>query len=333
MKAKLVWVLFVVVAACAVAAAIQVWNRRAGSKRAPDFHLVERSGREVSRRGLVGQVWIADFVFTRCQGPCQAMNSLMYELQERVPGVRFVSFTVDPSHDTPEHLAGWVETQRLSKGRWDWLSGVPHERMQEIANGFLLPAGLHLGEVVHSDRFVLIDRYGRVRGYYSVLDGESYKRVPREVTRLEADSARVAAEPYLPVAKLPTVNAGLNATTFVLLISGLCCIKAKRIGAHKGFMLAALSVSAVFLVSYLTTHYYLGSTPYPGQGMLRPVYFTILLTHTVLAGVVAVLAPLTVYRAFRGQIDRHKALARWTLPIWLYVSVTGVVIYFMLYGW
>lgn len=331
MKAKLPWLLFVALAACAVAAAVHLWNRRANRHRVPDFRLVERSGRTVSRRDLIGQVWVADFVFTSCQRTCPAMNSHMYGLQDKAPGARFVSFTVDPRRDTPEHLATWVATQRLSKGSWDWLGGASHETMQEVANGFLLPAGRNREEIVHSARFVLVDRYGRIRGFYRVVDEESLEPVEPELARLEADLKGLLRQPALPVKKLPAVNACLNGTSFVLLCLGLACIKAKKVGAHKACMLGALTVSAIFLVSYLTVHYFLGSTAYPGQGWLRPVYFSILLTHMVLAGVVAVLAPLTVYRALRQQIDRHKSLARVTFPIWLYVSVTGVVIYFMLY--
>jgi putative membrane protein len=97
-------------------------------------------------------------------------------------------------------------------------------------------------------------------------------------------------------------------------------------------MLGALVVSTLFLASYLTAHYYLGSTKYTGEGPMRTVYFAILLSHTILAALIVPLAGVTVYRAFQGTFDRHKAVARWTLPLWLYVSVTGVVIYFMLYG-
>jgi len=111
-------------------------------------------------------------------------------------------------------------------------------------------------------------------------------------------------------------------------------IRQKRVVAHVTCMIAALIVSAAFLVSYLTYHAHFGHKPFPGQGLARPMYFSILITHTVLAAVTAlVLAPVTVVRAARQRFDKHKAIARWTLPIWLYVSVTGVIIYFMLCHW
>jgi uncharacterized membrane protein YozB (DUF420 family) len=123
----------------------------------------------------------------------------------------------------------------------------------------------------------------------------------------------------------------LNAASGVFLILGLLLIKAGKPGAHKACMLAALVASALFLVSYLTAHHFLGSTPYPGQGALRKIYFSILISHTILAALIVPLALVTVYRAFREDFARHRAIAVWTFPIWLYVSVTGVVIYFMLY--
>jgi len=330
-KEKVVWILFVVLAACGVAAAVQVWNRKAGSARAPDFRLTDRTGQGVSRRSLLGQVWVAEFIFTRCEYSCPKMYSAMDAVLRKVPEARYVSFTVDPEHDTPEPLAKKVPTLGVDHAEWHWLSGASREEMQRIAHGFVRPASTGKEEIVHSERFFLIDRYGRLRASYPVIDAYTLVRDEQVMARLEADLRQVLAEPYFPVTRLPSVNACLNATSFVLLITGLVCIKAKRVGAHKAAMLSALTVSAIFLVSYLTAHYYLGSTRYEGQGWTRPLYFSILLSHTILAGVVAILAPLTVFRAFREQIERHKALARWTFPIWLYVSMTGVVIYFMLY--
>ncbi|HUI07708.1 MAG TPA: DUF420 domain-containing protein [Verrucomicrobiae bacterium] len=134
--------------------------------------------------------------------------------------------------------------------------------------------------------------------------------------------------------ELPAVNATLNATSAVFLGLGYRFIRQKRVAAHRACMLVAVAVSVLFLVSYVTYHAQVGSKHFEGQGWARPVYFSILLTHTVLAVVVALyLAPVTLYRALRQRFDRHKVIARWTLPIWFYVSVTGVVIYFMLYHW
>lgn len=134
------------------------------------------------------------------------------------------------------------------------------------------------------------------------------------------------------VSDLPALNALLNGTCAVLLVAGYICIRGRRITAHRACMLLALMTSALFLVSYLTYHFHAGSVPYRGTGWTRPVYFAILLTHTMLAVTVVPLALVTAGRAVRGRFGPHVRIARVTLPIWLYVSVTGVVIYLMLYG-
>ena len=133
------------------------------------------------------------------------------------------------------------------------------------------------------------------------------------------------------ISGLPHVNALLNATSGVLLIAGYFLIRRRRVNAHRNCLLAALATSSIFLVSYLTYHYYHGSTRFTGQGLVRTLYFVILISHTVLAAVIVPFVAVTLYRAARGQFARHRQVARWTLPLWLYVSITGVVIYLMLY--
>ncbi len=130
---------------------------------------------------------------------------------------------------------------------------------------------------------------------------------------------------------LPTVNAVLNFASAVLLALGFFFIKRKNIEAHKRCMIAAFCVSSVFLVSYLLHHALHGSTRFGGTGVMRTVYFSILITHTFLAAAVAPLAITTIFRGLKGRIPEHRRLARWTWPVWMYVSVTGVVIYLMLY--
>ncbi len=130
---------------------------------------------------------------------------------------------------------------------------------------------------------------------------------------------------------LPAVNATLNATSAVLLTTGYRLIRRGRRETHKRVMLAAFTVSILFLISYLVYHSQVGSVRYPHSGAIRTVYLSILFTHTGLAATVPVLAILTLRRALKGNFTRHRRLARWTLPIWLYVSVTGVVVYLMLY--
>jgi uncharacterized membrane protein YozB (DUF420 family) len=135
----------------------------------------------------------------------------------------------------------------------------------------------------------------------------------------------------LTVTDLPALNAILNATSAVLLATGYLFIRRGRRDAHKRVMLAALVSSALFLTSYLVYHAHVGSVRFRGQGAVRTLYFTILLTHTVLAVAIVPLVATTLVPALRGRFDRHRRLARITLPLWAYVSVTGVVIYWMLY--
>jgi len=132
-------------------------------------------------------------------------------------------------------------------------------------------------------------------------------------------------------ATLPLLNACLNATSAALLSAGWVFIRRKRVTAHKTCMVSALVVSTLFLVSYVTYHSIAGSRPFVGAGWIRLIYYPMLLSHIVLAAAIVPLALTTVYRALQGNFARHVRIARWTLPIWLYVSVTGVLVYWMLY--
>ena len=324
---KYLWIVFVVIGALAASALVSFFIKT-GSRyeRVPDFDLTEKSGAPLTRKDLLGKVWVAEFIFTKCAGSCPVMISRMMTVYKKFPEAAYVSFSVDPVNDTPEVLRTYVKNNSLPQ-EWLFVTG-PYDAIQSLAkDGFKLnmdPGGKADEPIIHSDKLLLIDRYGRQRGRYTTatLNG---------MAELEADLRKVLAEPAIPVRRLPAINASLNGAAGVFLILGLACIKAKQKGAHKAFMLMALGASSIFLVSYLTAHHYLGSTPYRGQGALRTVYFTILISHTVLAAVIVPLALVTVYRAFQGAFDRHRAVAQWTFPIWLYVSVTGVVIYFMLY--
>ncbi|HJQ33296.1 MAG TPA: DUF420 domain-containing protein [Pyrinomonadaceae bacterium] len=130
---------------------------------------------------------------------------------------------------------------------------------------------------------------------------------------------------------LPHLNAALNATSFVLLVAAFYQIRRGNVQAHRRLMLSALAVSGLFLVSYVTYHAQYGSVRFQGQGIVRPVYFFILITHVLLAAGIVPLVFITVRRALRGDFARHRRIARWTYPLWLYVSITGVVVYLMLY--
>ena len=133
------------------------------------------------------------------------------------------------------------------------------------------------------------------------------------------------------ISYLPHLNACLNGASAILLFSGYSFIRARNVIAHRACQIAALVVSLLFLTSYLIYHYHHGATRFLGSGLARPIYFSILTTHTILAVVIVPLVIITFYRAFRGDFIRHRRIARITLPLWLYVSVTGVIVYLMLY--
>lgn len=135
----------------------------------------------------------------------------------------------------------------------------------------------------------------------------------------------------MTVRDLPTLNAVLNATSAILLVTGYLLIRQGRREAHRRTMLAAVACSTVFLASYLTYHFQVGSVRFQGQGFIRPVYFAILVSHTLLAIAILPLVLTTLRHALSGRFERHRAVARITLPLWGYVSITGVVVYWMLY--
>ncbi len=139
------------------------------------------------------------------------------------------------------------------------------------------------------------------------------------------------AEGLRLISQLPTVDALLNAASAIFLLLGFFFIRRKNVAAHKACMLSAFGASTLFLVCYLTYHYFHGATRFPGVGIVRTFYLGLLASHTVLAAVIVPLVLVTLFRALRGKFELHRQIARWTLPIWIYVSATGVAVYWMLY--
>ena len=135
----------------------------------------------------------------------------------------------------------------------------------------------------------------------------------------------------VPLASLPAVNACLNAASAFFLLLGYSFIRRGKMNPHRACMLTAFACSTVFLASYLYFHFHAGLIRFGGQGWIRPVYFAILISHTTLAIVIVPMVLVTLSRALRAKFDRHRAIARWTFPLWLYVSVTGVIVYWLLY--
>ena len=303
----------------------------AGAYPLGSFRLTERSGREVTDADLGGDVWVAAFIFTRCPSSCPRISSVMKGMQAPLirSGARLVSVTVDPEHDTPPVMARYADGLGADPGRWWFLTGARDSIYDLILHRFHLSVAVVPEEelkvsaeaVAHSDRLALVDRGNRVVGVFDSTDAEAVRRLLARAKRL-ASWAR----------PLPAVNATLNGTCAVLLLVGWTFILLGWVRAHAACMIAGVAVSAAFLACYLAYHYEAGSVAFQGTGGTRVVYRTILLSHTVLAtfGVVPLVA-VTLYRAATRQFDKHARVARVTFPIWFYVSVTGVVIYWMLY--
>ena len=285
----------------------------------PAFSLVAHDGTTVSRDRLAGRVVVVDFIFTRCGGVCPAMTAHMARLQTELPaGTELVSFTVDPVFDTTEVLARYAKAHE-ARPRWLFVTG-PRDELHALATqGFKL-AAMELppdqqradgdGPFLHSSKFVLVDGGGALRGYYDSEESTDRRRLAR-------DAALVG-----PYGALPRLNAALNTASAVLLGFGYVLIRSGRRAAHRNSMVAALLCSGLFLAAYLVYHAHVGSIRFPREGALRAVYFTILLTHTVLAVVILPLIGVTLGRALRERFDRHRRLGRLTLPLWGYVSVT-----------
>jgi len=300
------------------------------------FRLTERSGKEVTGADLDDGPWVASFIFTRCPLSCPRISSVMKGLQGKLEGTdaRLVSISVDPEHDTPEVLAAYARRFDADPDRWWFLTGPKDEIFDLVRDRFKLSlfpadeAAVDAGAEAfsHSDRLALVHK-GSVVGYFDSNDPE---RVAALVARLKELGGRAGAPSWAK--RLPALNAGLNGTCAVLLVLGWTFIRSGKTRAHAATMIASVTASALFLGSYLVYHYHVGSVAFRGTGPIRLVYLSILLSHTVLAtfGVVP-LVLLTLTRAARKQFSEHARVARVTFPIWLYVSVTGVVIYLMLY--
>jgi protein SCO1/2/putative membrane protein len=296
----------------------------------PAFSLVERSGRPATLASLAGHAWVADFIFTRCGGVCPAMTARMARLRRELPpGVHLASFSVDPGHDTQQVLRRYADDVKAGP-EWLFVTGPQADLYALATQGFKLeafevPPGEAQaggdGPFLHSSKFALVDRSGQVRSYYDSTDEGAMGRLVRDVERLEAG----------PATRLPALNAGLNALSALLLATGYVLIRSGRREAHRRAMLAALACSTLFLASYLVHHAHAGSVAFQGQGRARAMYFALLASHVLLAATILPLALVTLSRALGERLEAHRRIARVTLPIWAYVSVTGVVIYWLLY--
>lgn len=302
------------------------------------FALTERSGQTITQADLAEKVWIASFIFTHCPLSCPRITSVMKSLQGELAGtpVQLVSLSVDPDRDTPAVLAEYARRFGADPERWWFLTGPKPEIESLVVGRFKLGLATASPEeqaagaeaISHSERLALVDRGNRVVG---IFDSTDRARVSALVAAARTLAPSGSGAPAW-ARRLPAVNATLNATSGILLVLGWTLIRLRLVRAHATCMALCLTASALFLGCYLVYHYEIGGgVPFRGVGPVRLVYFTILISHVVLAVVLVPLAALTVARALRRQWIRHARIARVTFPIWLYVSITGVVVYVMLY--
>lgn len=291
----------------------------------PDFSLTDQESRSVQKKDLQGMVWVADFIYTSCGSACPMLTQRMGELRSQLgddTSVRMVSFTVDPENDTPERLKDYADRFHADPQDWLFLTGASEEVRKTVVEGFKLSLGKETGstDVFHSNKFVLMDQSSRIRGYFEADPG-GLKEILRAVSQLKN-----------PVGStLAALNACLNGLSGILLALGLRAILKGKKEVHRRFMVTAFCVSVVFLISYLTRFYLTGVHRFPREGLIKTIYLSILISHTSLAAVTPVLAIRTLYLAAKERFDAHRKIARITFPIWMYVSVTGVIVYFMLY--
>ncbi|HTU89041.1 MAG TPA: DUF420 domain-containing protein [Gemmataceae bacterium] len=312
-----------------------------------DFALTERSGQTLSKADLLGKIWIASFEFVRCTSGCPQISATMERLQtdlKRFPDVRLVTFTVDPEHDRPEELREYAKHYHADPARWLFLTGDEKSIYQLLDKSFHLPAqkntsGDSGNAVMHSPKLVLVDRQGRIRGYFDGRpDPNSTNPEGDHEENLRKLKTAIAALEHDP---FPAFNATLNAVTLLLLVLGYSAIRFRLVRLHMVCMLTALTLSVLFLVSYLydhgvvkhglTTSFAVQTSHAHPPAWVGVVYQSVLWTHTPLATVIAPLALYTAYLALRRRFAHHRAVARWALPIWIYVAGTGVAVYWMLY--
>ena len=287
------------------------------------FELISQDEKAFGLKDLKGKIWVADFIFTTCSDICPMMSRNMSSLARahaHDTNLRFVSITVNPENDLPKNLKAYL-TLHQADTRWSFLTGNREDIQKLAVESFKLG---DMKEIVfHSSMFVLVDRQGLIRGYYDGKDAERKRQLSLDILKLKR-------EVVLPL--LPSINALLNGMAGLMLILGFMAIRRQEHKVHQRYMIAALCCSVLFLGFYLyyhfTTHLI---TRYAGEGWIKAIYFFILGTHTPLAVMIIPFILMAVWQALKGDFEKHKRITRWLYPAWLYVSLTGVLIYLMLY--
>jgi protein SCO1 len=302
---------------------------------AGNFTLTDRTGETIHARDLRGVIWVAQFFYPGCNECSKTMPTMrrLQEIYRNKPYVRFVSFAL--KYGDAETLNEFAKDQKAEAGQWLFLADEDESRVhQVIRHSFGTPVigrvNPSAGDLIgHSSRLILIDANGIMVGQLDASDPSAADTLAVEIEKL-----RLRQPIPITAGDLPRFNATLNATCTVLLLLGWIAIRLRFVTLHKLIMLLALAVSMAFLASYLFYHFavmHMEPTRFHGEGAARYVYFGILISHTILAVVVAPMAIYITVQGLRNALPQHVKIARWTLPIWLYVSVTGVVVYWMLY--
>lgn len=317
-----------------------------------DFTFQDSRGGTLSRADLLGAPWIGVPFFITCTGPCPSITrdiraKLYVELEGT--GVRIVSFSLDPERDTTEALDEYAKTLDIDRDRWLFVSASKESDMHDFVRlGLRVPVqrdreatdpGL---AVTHGTRMPVIDAEGQIAGFYDVADpalGQSPPPLAESNALLVARYALIGSRAKALAAgpsRIPAINATLNGTAFLLLIAGIVAIKNGAKKRHEHLMKLAFLASATFLGFYLYYHFAVlpisgGPTPFNGTGIWKTLYLLMLVSHVILAVVNLPMVLRTFWLAHKENWDAHKRMARWTFPIWAYVSVTGVLVYLVLY--
>ncbi len=301
-----------------------------------EFEFTERRAETVTRESLLGKPWLAGFIFTRCSTICPAMTQELARANKALEpvGARVVALSVDPEHDTPEVLSEYASHFDTGESEnWLFLRGDEQTTYEFIKTSFKLAVERLEDEdpglaVSHSSLLVAVDAEGQIRGYYNGID---QARTDEAIRRM-----RFLAGAPRTTSILPTINAGLNATTTLLLLLAFLAIKRDQKERHGRLMKTAFLTSAAFLSSYLYYHFVVlpasgGPVRFAGEGPAKVAYLILLLTHVLGAMINLPMVLRTFWLAHKERWDSHKKWAKWTFPLWLYVSVTGVMVYFALY--
>lgn len=319
-----------------------------------EFSFTTSEGEPLTQADLAGAPWVATLFFTSCSGPCpRLMADVRTELHDQLAdtSAKIVSFTVDPDTDDAATLREYADNLDLDPERWLFATGDERELHRFIQEQLKLavapaPAPEELSETerltarleaTHATKLVVVDAAGQIAGFYECAGEKGELHVPRDV--VEASFARLVGRVEAlsrPRSVLPLVNASLNGLAGVLLILGFLAIKRGRKERHAALMRLAFVVSAGFLASYVYYHTRViplsgGPTRFNGEGAARLAYLILLATHVILAMINLPMVLMTLWLAHKERWDRHRRLARVTFPIWLYVSVTGVLVYLVLY--